>query len=108
MGGVEPATIADTRSYVPHGRSLSNGQVLMRDHTFAVARTVLRVIVHGSCMDLARRAWRADRSASRSATPAERGMGAGPRTPADRAGCAASPRLSAPSPASCSGCTAGP
>ena len=33
--GVEPATIADTRSYVPHGRSLSNEQVLMRDCTFA-------------------------------------------------------------------------
>lgn len=51
--GIEPATIADIRSYVPRGRSLSSGQVLMRDYTFAEGRTVLREMVYGSCMDLA-------------------------------------------------------
>ena len=51
--GLEPATIADCRSYVPRARSLSNGQVLMRDYSFDEARTVVREMVYGSCMDLA-------------------------------------------------------
>ena len=51
--GLEPATIADCRSYVPRTRSLSNGQVLMRDYGFDEARTVVREMVFGSCMDLA-------------------------------------------------------
>lgn len=51
--GLEPATIADCRSYVPRARSFSNGQVLMRDYSFAEARTVVREMVYGSCMDLA-------------------------------------------------------
>lgn len=53
--GLEPATIADCRAYVPRERSLSNGQVLMRDYSFGEARTVLREMVHGSCTDLAER-----------------------------------------------------
>lgn len=51
--GLEPATIADCRSYVPRARSLSNGQVLMRDYGFSEARTVVREMVYGSCLDLA-------------------------------------------------------
>lgn len=51
--GLEPATIADCRSYVPRARSLSNGQVLMRDYSFDEARVVVREMVYGSCMDLA-------------------------------------------------------
>lgn len=53
--GLEPATIADCRGYVPKARSLSNGQVLMRDYDFEEARTVAREMVYGSCMDLAER-----------------------------------------------------
>ena len=51
--GLEPATIADCRSYVPRAHSLTNGQVLMRDYTFDEARTIAREMVFGSCMDLA-------------------------------------------------------
>ena len=51
--GLEPATIADCRAYVPRAHSLSNGQVLMRDYGFDEARTVAREMIFGSCMDLA-------------------------------------------------------
>ena len=51
--GLEPATIADCRNYTPQAHSLSNGQVLMRDYTFEEARTVVREMVFGSCMNLA-------------------------------------------------------
>ena len=51
--GQEPCTIADVRSYVPRGHSLTNGQVLMRDYTWSEARTVLREMAYESCMDLA-------------------------------------------------------
>lgn len=51
--GLEPATIADCRGYVPRAHSLANGQVLMRDYTFDEARTIAREMVFGSCMDLA-------------------------------------------------------
>lgn len=50
--GLEPATIADCRGYVPKGQSLSNGQVLMRDYTTGEARVVLREMVWQSCLDL--------------------------------------------------------
>lgn len=50
--GLEPCTIADARSYVPQARSLSNGQVLMRDYGFAEARVVLREMAWQSCLDL--------------------------------------------------------
>lgn len=51
--GIELATVADCRAYVPRAHSLTNGQVLMRDYTFDEARTVAREMVFGSCMDLA-------------------------------------------------------
>lgn len=50
--GLEPATIADCRGYEPKARSLSNGQVLMRDYSAAEARTVVREMAQGSCLDL--------------------------------------------------------
>lgn len=51
--GLEPATIADIRGYVPRARSLSNGQVLMRDYSFDEARTIVREMAFGSALDLA-------------------------------------------------------
>lgn len=53
--GLEPATIADCRGYVPRARSLSNGQVLMRDYGFDEARVVLREMAWQSCLDLRER-----------------------------------------------------
>lgn len=50
--GLEPATIADCRGYVPRARSISNGQVLMRDYGFDEARVVLREMAWQSCHDL--------------------------------------------------------
>lgn len=51
--GLEPCTVAQARSYAPRARSLSNGQVLMRDYSFEEGRTVLREMVFGSAQDLA-------------------------------------------------------
>ena len=51
--GLEPCTIAQVRAYEPHTHSMTNGQVLMRDYSFDEARTVLREMIYGSCMDLA-------------------------------------------------------
>lgn len=50
--GLEPCTIADARSYVPRARSLSNGQVLMRDYGFDEARVVVKEMAWQSCLDL--------------------------------------------------------
>ena len=50
--GLEPCTIKDVQGYVPIARSLSNGQVLMRDYSYDEARTVLKEMIHGSCLDL--------------------------------------------------------
>ena len=50
--GQEPCTIAEVRAYEPRGHSMTNGQVLMRDYTFDEARTVLREMAYGSCMEL--------------------------------------------------------
>lgn len=51
--GLEPCTIAQARGYVPKARSISNGQVLMRDYGTAETRVVLREMVWQSCLDLA-------------------------------------------------------
>lgn len=106
--GIEPATIADIRSHVPRGRSLSNGQLLMRDYTFAEARTVLRKMVYGSRMDLTEKGLACGSVGLYVGHSSRAEDGAGPRTPVDRTGRAASLRLSAPSPASCLGRTTGP
>ncbi len=58
--GLEPCTIADARGYVPMARSLSNGQVLMRDYGFGEARVVLREMAWQSCLDLRQQALACD------------------------------------------------
>lgn len=50
--GVEPCTIEQIHSYVPKAHSVSSSQVLMRDYAFREARTVLREMAYGSCMEL--------------------------------------------------------
>ena len=50
--GLEPCTIDDIRSYRPRARSMHNGQVLMRDYSALEARTILREMIHESCMEL--------------------------------------------------------
>ena len=50
--GAEPVTIAEVRAWEPRGHSMTNGQVLMRDYTFAEARTVLREMAYESCLEL--------------------------------------------------------
>jgi DNA polymerase V len=50
--GLEPCTIADINAYTPRGHSLSNGQVLMRDYSFAEARTILREMTEESALEL--------------------------------------------------------
>lgn len=58
--GLEPCSIADARGYVPRARSLSNGQVLMRDYGFGEARVVLREMAWQSCLDLRQQALACD------------------------------------------------
>ena len=48
----EPCTIGQIKEYRPSARSISNGQVLMRDYSFGEARTVLTEMTDASCLDL--------------------------------------------------------
>ncbi len=50
--GRESATIADIKSYQPKSRSLSSGQVLLRDYTFEEARLLVKEMVDALCLDL--------------------------------------------------------
>lgn len=50
--GYESCTMADIHNYRPRGHSTSNGQVLMRDYSFAEARNVLREMATASALDL--------------------------------------------------------
>ena len=50
--GRETVSMADIKAYRPHSRSLSSGQVLMRDYTFGEGRIVLREMVEKLCLDL--------------------------------------------------------
>ena len=50
--GLEPCTIAQARSYRPRGKSLSNGQVLMRDYSFEEVKTLVREMALQSCLEL--------------------------------------------------------
>lgn len=50
--GLETATLAQVRAYVPKGHSLNSGQVLMRDYSFDEARTILREMVDDSVLEL--------------------------------------------------------
>ena len=50
--GQEPCTVAQCHAHVPAGRSISRGQTLMRDYSFAEARTVLREEAFGLALEL--------------------------------------------------------
>ncbi len=50
--GQEPCTIAEIQSYVPEGRSMTNGQVLPSDYSFDEARMVLREMIDASVLEL--------------------------------------------------------
>lgn len=48
--GIEPVTISDIRKYRPKSRSLSNGQVLMRDYTLEEADIVVKEMANELCL----------------------------------------------------------
>lgn len=53
--GRERCTMADIKAYVPRGRSISSGQVLMRDYNYEEALVVLREMVDGAVHELVSR-----------------------------------------------------
>lgn len=50
--GWEPCTIADIKSYVPEGSSLSVGQVLSEPYSFEKGRLIIREMADGLALDL--------------------------------------------------------
>ena len=50
--GIEPVTIADIKAYRPRSKSLSSGQVLMRDYGFDEAKTVLKEMTDSLSLDM--------------------------------------------------------
>lgn len=50
--GIEPTTMKDIKQYHSSTKSISNGQVLMRDYQFEEARIVLKEMLDGMCLDL--------------------------------------------------------
>ena len=50
--GREPVTISDIKKYRPKSRSLTSGQVLMRDYDNAEARLILNEMVDQLCLDM--------------------------------------------------------
>ena len=50
--GREPVTIADIKAYKPESKSISQGQVLMRDYSFDEARIVIREMIEQLALDL--------------------------------------------------------
>lgn len=59
--GQEPCTIAEIQSYVPEGRSMTNGQVLPGNYSFDEARMVLREMIDASVLELVESHQAADR-----------------------------------------------
>ena len=59
--GQEPCTIAEIQSYVPEGRSMTNGQVLPSNYSFDEARMVLREMIDASVLELVESGQAADR-----------------------------------------------
>ncbi|MCF0146128.1 MAG: DNA repair protein, partial [Eubacterium sp.] len=53
--GRETTTIRDIKAYKPKSTSLSSGQVLMRDYTFAEGRVILQEMTDQLCMDMLER-----------------------------------------------------
>ncbi len=50
--GIEPTTIADIKGYKNKTKSLSSGQVLMRDYRFEEGRIIIREMVEQMCLEL--------------------------------------------------------
>ena len=51
--GREPTTIADIHAYRAKSASLTSGQVLMRDYTFAEGKLIVREMLDALCLDMA-------------------------------------------------------
>lgn len=52
--GIETTTIADIKSYTTRTKSLTSGQVLMRDYKFDEARTVLMEMMDNLCLEMSK------------------------------------------------------
>ena len=52
--GIEPCTIAEIKAYQPKSTSISNGQVLFRDYSFAEAELILMEMVELMTLELIR------------------------------------------------------
>ncbi len=50
--GKEQVTMKDVKSYRPKSKSLSSGQVLPRDYSFAECRVIIREMTDALCLDL--------------------------------------------------------
>ena len=50
--GIEPVTIADIKAYRPRSKSLSSGQVLMRDYSFEEAKIILKEMTDSLSLDM--------------------------------------------------------
>lgn len=50
--GIEPTRICDIKNYTSKSRSLSSGQVLMRDYSFDEALIVMKEMTDSMCLDL--------------------------------------------------------
>ena len=50
--GREPTTLADIRHYAPKSRSLTSGQVLMRDYSFEEGQIIVKEMLDLLCLDL--------------------------------------------------------
>ena len=51
--GREPVTIADIKSYESRSKSLSKGQVLMRDYKYEEAEVIVKEMIDQLCLDMA-------------------------------------------------------
>lgn len=50
--GIEPTRICDIKNYTSKSRSLSSGQVLMRDYSFDEALIIMKEMTDSMCLDL--------------------------------------------------------
>ena len=57
--GREPVTISDIKAYKPKSRSLTSGQVLMRDYDHDEARLILHEMIDNLCLDMTAKKLRA-------------------------------------------------
>lgn len=52
--GKEPVTIADIKRYQPKSRSITSGQVLIRDYSFEEASVIVREMLYMICLDMSK------------------------------------------------------